>query len=63
MNLIALCMAVAVQQPAAPVDPIAKMIGKKAPAVTLKSSKGEDVDLAKKFGKQPVVLVFYRGVW
>ncbi len=39
------------------------LVGKQARSVVLKDEFGKDVDLSKVFGKQPVVLVFYRGDW
>lgn len=53
--------AAALQKP--PADPVAAMVGRKAPAARLVSSTGEKVDVGKRFGKQPVVIVIYRGVW
>jgi len=41
----------------------AAWIGKTAKAVPVVDMAGNKVDLAKEFGKRPVVLVFYRGVW
>ena len=38
-------------------------VGKKAKGFTLPGTDGKSVDVAKKLGKHPIVLVFYRGVW
>jgi len=39
------------------------VVGQPAPAFTLKDIQGADVSLAQFKGKQPVLLVFYRGSW
>ncbi len=44
-------------------DPSAAFVGKPARSLALKSTDGKSVDPGKRFGKQPVVMVFYRGVW
>jgi peroxiredoxin len=41
----------------------ASWVGKTAKAVPVMDMAGNKADLAKEFGKRPVVLVFYRGVW
>lgn len=38
-------------------------VGKKAGTFVLAGLDGKPVDVAKDYGKRPVVLVFYRGVW
>lgn len=38
-------------------------VGKKAKGFILPGMDGKSVDIARKLGKRPVVLVFYRGVW
>ena len=38
-------------------------VGKKAKGFTLPGTDGKSVDVSKKLGKRPIVLVFYRGVW
>lgn len=38
-------------------------VGKVAKAFTLPGIDGKPVDVGKQFGKRPVVLIFYRGVW
>jgi peroxiredoxin len=38
-------------------------VGKAPKTAVLKASDGKSVDLAKVYGKQPVVVVIYRGVW
>lgn len=44
--------------------PAAKQwVGKPAPAFTLPDMNGKKVDVGKEFGKRPVVLIYYRGVW
>lgn len=45
------------------VDHGAAWVGKVAKSVVVKDEDGKDIDLSKQFGKRPVVLVFYRGVW
>jgi hypothetical protein len=50
------------QQPPV-VDHGAEWIGKPAKSVIVKDEDGNDVDLSKKFGKAPVVMVFYRAIW
>ena len=49
----------------APVDenPDDAFLGKAAHSVALKSTDGKAVDPGRSFGKHPVVLVFYKGVW
>jgi hypothetical protein len=37
--------------------------GKQAKGFVLPGIDGKNVDVGKEFGKRPVVLVFYRGVW
>ena len=44
-------------------DPGKAFVGKRAHSVALKSTDGKLVDPGRRFGKQPVVLLFYRGVW
>ncbi len=38
-------------------------VGKTAKGFALPSIDGKTIDVGKALGKQPVVLVFYRGVW
>ena len=54
------------QTPAAPVaqpDYTEGFVGKKAARFTLPSVDGKAVTVGGQFGKQPVILIFYRGVW
>jgi len=39
------------------------LLGKAARSVALKSTDGKMVDPGRSFGKKPVVLIFYKGVW
>lgn len=66
--LAGLTLACSTQAPgpqAAPDDPDKgkAWIGTQAKGVALTDEAGVQVDLSKEFGKRPVVLVFYRGVW
>ncbi len=38
-------------------------VGKSAKSVPVVDMAGNKVDLSKEFGKRPVVVVFYRGIW
>ena len=38
-------------------------VGKTAKGFVLPGLDGKPVDISKKLGKSPIVLVFYRGVW
>ncbi|HEY3780705.1 MAG TPA: hypothetical protein VGL56_06450 [Fimbriimonadaceae bacterium] len=60
--LIAVSMAPRAAQTSVP-DPGAAWVGTTAKTVSLKNGDGKDVDLNKEFGKHPVVIVFYRGIW
>jgi cytochrome oxidase Cu insertion factor (SCO1/SenC/PrrC family) len=46
-----------------PTTPSAFVVGQAAPDFTLPDSTGRSVSLADYRGRQPVVLVFYRGYW
>jgi hypothetical protein len=46
-----------------PSTPSAFVVGQPAPDFTLPDSAGRPVSLADYRGRQPVVLVFYRGYW
>jgi cytochrome oxidase Cu insertion factor (SCO1/SenC/PrrC family) len=46
-----------------PTTPSAFVVGRPAPDFTLPDSAGRPVSLADYRGRQPVVLVFYRGYW
>lgn len=46
-----------------PTAPSAFVVGQPAPGFTLPDSAGRPVSLADYRGRQPVVLVFYRGYW
>ena len=46
-----------------PVDNGSKWMGTKAKSEIVNDENGKPVDLSKLFGKRPIVLVFYRGVW
>ncbi len=41
----------------------AAWVGTEPKWVAINDSTGKSVDLSKEFGKRPIVLVFYRGVW
>lgn len=57
----ALLLSALIQQPG---DNLAAgWVGKTAKAVPVVDIAGKKVDLAKEFGKRPVVVVFYRGIW
>lgn len=45
------------------VDHGAAWVGTVAKSVPLKNEDGKEVDPGREFGKHPVVIVFYRGVW
>ncbi len=45
------------------VDHGAAWVGTPAKAVPLKNDDGKEVSVGREFGKHPVVIVFYRGVW
>ena len=59
----ALAASLILQQGSHVVDHGTEWIGKPAKSVVVKDENGADVDLSKKFGKKPVVLVFYRAIW
>lgn len=40
-----------------------RLVGKKAPDLSLKDSEGKPVSLAKLLATGPVVVYFYKGVW
>jgi peroxiredoxin len=46
-----------------PVDAGSKWVGTIAKSEVVNDENGKLVNLSKLFGKRPVVLVFYRGVW
>lgn len=46
-----------------PQGPASQWLGKQAKSVALKTTNGTTLDPGREFGKRPVVLVFYRGVW
>jgi len=39
------------------------LIGATVPSLTLRSADGSPFDLGKAIGKQPTILIFYRGGW
>ncbi len=41
----------------------AAWVGTEPKWVAINDSTGKSVDLSNDFGKRPIVLVFYRGVW
>ncbi len=64
MSLIGLfALAVLLPRQDAPADHGKAWIGTPAKSEIVKNEDGADVDLSKQFGKRPVVMVFYRGVW
>ena len=46
-----------------PQSPASPWLGKEAKSVALKTTDGTMLDPGKAFGRRPVVLIFYRGVW
>ena len=64
MSLIGLLgLAVLLPRQDTTVDHAKAWIGTQAKSEIVKNEDGADVDLSKQFGKRPVVMVFYRGVW
>ena len=61
VNAVLLALAMLGQTP--PKDIGQSWVGKVARAVKLNDENGKPVDVSKEFGKRPVILVFYRGVW
>ena len=70
-TLLSLAIAgLAAASPAAAADPAPSaaeirplLIGARVPAVELKNSAGESVDLLAAVAKKPTVLILYRGGW
>ena len=61
--VFALALAILLSHQNEPVDQGKAWLGTTAKFEVLKDERGMDVDLSKEYGKRPVVLVFYRGMW
>ncbi|MDE2126366.1 MAG: hypothetical protein KGJ62_07240 [Armatimonadetes bacterium] len=51
------------QPPPKPPDYTQGFVGKKAASFTLPAVDGKSVTVGRQFGKRPVILIFYRGIW